>query len=253
MGKRAHTHRGGAHESWPAEPRLQKEGERGREGERDSAACRRQKEDDKVGTGGRRDHGHRVFHTAALVNIPLPHCRASSAETPASHFCLNGSTGRVPDPPFLLLPSSPAFNRLFFHPFIGPIASASISRSISSHLLLSAQFNRPPTATHHHASSPFLPPDACPCLSSFNPSSPCPSPPPPAPLSTFYTLSLFNPSPRCIHRSSPTPPPTGIAGRSVFRSQLALSAGHIVFCKVNGNCLARFSSVFFFFVRFWLF
>lgn len=59
----------------------------------------------------------------------------------SSHFGLSGFTGSVPDPPFLL-PSSPARNR-FVLSFISPIASASISRSISPHLLLSAQFNTP--------------------------------------------------------------------------------------------------------------
>lgn len=205
-----------------------------------------------MGTGGpERPRPSRFVGAHAQQLFRILRFHTAEPRRASSHFGLSGFTGRVPDPPFLL-PSSPARNRFVFS-FISPIASASISRSISPHLLLSAQFNTPLTPPPHTTSpsSPFHPLGACPWLSGFNPSSPYPptAPPhppyPPAPLSTFYTLSLFNPSPRSIHRSSPTPPPTGIAGRSVFRSQLALSAGHIVFCKVNGNCLAHFSFLIF--------
>lgn len=90
----------------------------------------------------------------------------------SSHFGLSGFTGRVPDPPFLL---PPVFS------FISPIASASISRSISPHLLLSAQFN-----------TPLNPP-------------PLPPPPPQVPHSILLALVLG--SPVLIHPPlTPRPP-----------------------------------------------
>lgn len=138
MGTNVHTctHRGGAHESWSAEPWLQKEREEG--GSR--AACRRQKEADKVATRGRRDHSHRVLstHTYSSSSEYSTSAQQSPAELLQQKLsyplCLNGSVGRIANPPFHCLPSSSSI----FHHFIGPIASASISCSISSHLLLSA-------------------------------------------------------------------------------------------------------------------
>lgn len=139
-------------------------------------------------------HGSSLEYSAST----LPSPGGNSGVTLLS--CLS-FIGSVPGPPFLL-PSSPAHCR-FFLSFIGPIASASISCSISPHPLLSAQFNNPHPQPPPPAQVPRSILLALVLGAPVNPSSPYPlSPQPPGPARpavnilhtfTFQSISQIHP------------------------------------------------------------